>query len=120
MYIPRSALLAALALTFALVGPAAAAEDPAHAGHGGEAPHRLQLDDGKQWATDAPLRQGMGALNQAMAAALPRIHKNRFTAAETMHGKTGQPRHAGALRVLQALQDYGEYFDHPGWKPVRG
>lgn|SRR5574338_273260 len=156
-----SALLAALVFTAVAAGPIAAAEGDAHPAHGRDEVPRLQLNDGKKWATDAPLRQAMTTLNQALAGALPRIHKNRFApadydalaktvddqvafvvancklepqadamlhrviaellaGAEAMQGKTGQPRHAGALRVQGALQDYGEYFQHPGWKPVRG
>ena len=158
-----SAVLAALALvlTVAAAGPVAAAENHTHPAHPRDDAPRLQLDDGKKWATDAPLRQGMATLNQAMAEALPRIHKNHFTPADyealaktvdaqvafmvancklepradamlhqviaellagagTMQSETGQPRHDGAQRVLRALQDYGEYFQHPGWKPVRG
>lgn len=26
---------------------------------------------------------------------------------------------AGVARVVRALDDYGTYFDHPGWKPIR-
>lgn len=33
-----------------------------------------------------------------------------------MKEKTGQEQ--GALKVVQALNAYGQYFDHPGWKPL--
>lgn len=38
---------------------------------------------------------------------------------EAMAGKSkgGDPRR-GAAKVLGALEDYGRYFDHPGWKPM--
>lgn len=39
--------------------------------------------------------------------------------ASAMAGKrkdSGQRQ--GAVKVLSALQDYGDYFDHPGWQPV--
>ena len=40
--------------------------------------------------------------------------------AEAMAGKGGTSRHDGAVRVLQALQSYGKYFQHPNWKAARG
>lgn len=33
-----------------------------------------------------------------------------------MKGKTGQEQ--GAIAILQALNAYGDHFDHPGWKPL--
>ncbi|HJW26055.1 MAG TPA: hypothetical protein VJ576_14265 [Rhodocyclaceae bacterium] len=151
-----TALLAAalLALSPALqAGEAASGHDH----HGHAAPQKLQLNAGKPWPTDASLRQAMGNINQAMAEALPRIHKNRFTpgdyqglaakvqgeiayavencrlepeadamlhlviadlagGAEAMAGKGKASGHDGAVKVLAALQSYGRYFDHPGWR----
>ncbi len=43
-----------------------------------------------------------------------------MSGAETMEGKTADPRHDGAVRVLEALKAYGQYFQHPGWKTARG
>lgn len=40
--------------------------------------------------------------------------------AETMEGKTTTPRHDGAVRVVQALKSYGQYFRHPGFKAAGG
>lgn len=39
--------------------------------------------------------------------------------AEVMEGKTASPRHDGAVGVLQALNAYGRYFQHPGWQALR-
>jgi hypothetical protein len=37
-------------------------------------------------------------------------------AAEAMAGKDkAQSRQQGALRLVHALESYGEFFDHPGW-----
>ena len=37
--------------------------------------------------------------------------------AEAMQGKdAGVERRDGAVRVLKALEAYGEHFDHPGWR----
>lgn len=62
---------------------ALAAEDHHH--HHGESAstaQTLQLNAGKKWATDAVLRQSMDDINQAMAKALPLIHKDHFSEAD--------------------------------------
>ncbi len=67
--------IAALAgLCLALAGNAVAATDHHHAGHAHEAPAKLELDRGRPWATDAPLRKGMDALRAAFAERLAAIH----------------------------------------------
>ena len=35
-----------------------------------------------------------------------------------MKGKDAAARKAGAEKVIAALDAYGKYFDHPGWRPV--
>ena len=35
---------------------------------------------------------------------------------EAMKGKEKKSPNAGAGKVVAALNDYGKYFDHPGWK----
>lgn len=37
---------------------------------------------------------------------------------EALEGKQGKEREAGLIKTAQALNTYGKYFDHPGWKPV--
>jgi hypothetical protein len=150
----RAALAAALSVAFA--APAFAATD-AH-DHGVAASAALQLDHGKKWQTDEPLRKGMGNMRAALAAELKTIHANRATAqqyealaaklngevayvvqnckldpradaelhkviaevlggAEAMEGKDPHAdRRAGAVRVAKALNAYGKYFAHPGWR----
>lgn len=150
----KSLLLCLMVWGAALV-PAAAAE---HHHHGGEA--SLYLNQGQKWATDDPLRQGMGHIRAAMAAKLQAIHTKRLSQAEygklaaqleqevggivaacklpeeadamlhlvladlgagadAMAGRTkGSEPRQGALKVLGALEDYGRYFDHPGWQPL--
>ena len=67
--------IAALAgLWLAVVGNAVAATDHQAAGHAHEAPAKLELDHGRPWATDAPLRKGMDALRAAFAGRLAAIH----------------------------------------------
>lgn len=60
----------------------AAAETGAHRHEPGASPSTLKLNDGKKWATDAPLRKGMENIRVAMAAALPAIHTNKLSSAK--------------------------------------
>ena len=69
-------VLLALAAPLAAVQPAAAQHD-----HEAGA-HTLKLDNGKKWSTDAPLRQGMSAIRDAVAADHRAIHTDKETAAQ--------------------------------------
>ncbi|OFZ68936.1 MAG: hypothetical protein A2Z01_00520 [Betaproteobacteria bacterium RBG_16_58_11] len=60
----------------------AAAEIGTHQHEPGASPSMLKLNDGKKWATDAPLRKGMESIRAAMAAALPTIHTNKLSSAK--------------------------------------
>jgi len=73
-------LAALLLVVTAVPGKAAWAAEGHHHHHGesGVAAQQLQLNAGKKWATDAALRQSMDGINQAVAAALPLIHADRF------------------------------------------
>ena len=71
----RNRGIAALAgLWLALAGNAVAATDHHAAGHAHEQAVKLELDRGKPWATDVPLRRGMDALRAAFADRLTAIH----------------------------------------------
>jgi hypothetical protein len=78
-----SSRLAAVLVCLAFaIGPAAAAEHDEHAhGHDASA-HKLELDHGKKWSTDAPLRQGMSAIRDAVSAEHDAIHHNRTSVAK--------------------------------------
>lgn len=79
----KTGLLLALGIAIGLAaGPALAADAHSHSGHAPAAGLELTLNRGKKWATDEPLRQGMGEMRRAMAAALPSIHAGKFTPAE--------------------------------------
>lgn len=80
---PQALALALILAGFTLghAGASLAATGHEH-GHGEGAPPTLQLDAGKRWATDAPLRQAMGTINQRMQQALPAIHENRLPAVQ--------------------------------------
>lgn len=72
-------LAAALALTAAGQAGAQHKHDD-HAAHG-QGATTLQLNAGKKWETDAPLRQSMANIRQTMEASLHDIHENRLAAA---------------------------------------
>jgi hypothetical protein len=75
--------VAALAgLCLVLAGTATAATEPHHAGHAHGPPAKLELDQGKRWATDAPLRKGMEALRAAFAERVAAIHAGTLPAAD--------------------------------------
>lgn len=72
------ALLAGLSLGAAL--PVAAAESHDHQHEA--APEKLQLNQGRKWATDAPLRQAMAAIRADLAGKLQAIHKGSLAKAD--------------------------------------
>jgi hypothetical protein len=65
-------LLAALALP--LTAPAAE-----HHHHSAAAPHKLELNAGQKWETDAALRKGMTAIRTAVAGAMSTAHGGKAT-----------------------------------------
>lgn len=79
-----SSVLHAFLLVAGLSLSAASLAAPAHKhdAHADQAaPTTLQLNAGKKWATDEPLRKSMDNIRQSVAASLPQIHENRLTAA---------------------------------------
>jgi hypothetical protein len=139
--IKQAALAAALTLAFGAPAFAAgetqsfaAGDAHSHEHAAGEA--RLVLNQGKKWQTDAPLRQGMenirsavakGLQNEALAktvetevAGIVQNCKLEPAADEQLHIVIAdllagaEAKDAG--RVKQALNAYGEHFDHAGWK----
>lgn len=81
MFTTKLFSVAALALGLALSGPALAATEHAHGGHGGAA-LELTLNNGQKWPTDEPLRRGMDEMRGAMTGSLGRIHAGQFTSAD--------------------------------------
>lgn len=73
-------LLATAGLALGLATGSLAAD--AHKHDHGAAPAKLELNNGKKWATDAPLRQGMENIRKLMQASLHDIHENRLSAAK--------------------------------------
>ncbi len=149
-------LLTALTVLSLAAVPAFAANNAHEHGHEAHGA-TLQLNAGKKWETDAPLRKAMGEIRQSMASSLHAIHENKFSAqaygglakkvegavgeivancklppaadaqlhivvadllagAEQMAGKA--KRMDGAVKVIGALDNYGKYFDDPGFQPI--
>ena len=71
----------ATALSFGAAVPGIAAESGAHQ-HEGAAIQALKLDAGKKWATDAPLRQGMTEIRNAIATDKDAVHSGKMSAAK--------------------------------------
>ncbi|HEY0825489.1 MAG TPA: hypothetical protein VGD76_17000 [Ramlibacter sp.] len=151
---------AAIAAACAPAAMAAGANPPAAHAHGDAHPAKLQLDHGRKWATDKPLRESMGRIRAAMAPKLPAAHKGTMSAAEyaalaakvegevanivtncklapeadamlhlvladltggtdAMAGRTaGVAAQAGFVQVITAVNEYGRFFEHPGWKNI--
>jgi len=74
----RSLISGLIAFGLALAPTGVVAAEP-HA-HG--ATVKISLDHGKKWPTDEALRRGMGEIRSAMAAALPAIHRDKFSGGE--------------------------------------
>lgn len=73
-------LLAAAGLALGLSAGSLAAD--AHKHEHGAAPAKLELNNGKKWATDAPLRMGMEDIRKLMEASLHAIHEGKLSAAK--------------------------------------
>lgn len=71
---------AAVALVAAAVGPALA-QTAAHS-HDAAAPHKLNLNQGRKWATDEPLRAGMGRIRSLVEPQLGAAHAGKLTTAQ--------------------------------------
>lgn len=75
---PKFLLLAiALALPLTTLAGEAAKHE-----HGAAAHAKLELNAGKKWTTDAPLRQAMNNIRSSVATALPAAHGGKLTPAQ--------------------------------------
>jgi hypothetical protein len=71
---------AAVALVAASVGPILA-QTTAHS-HDAATPHKLTLNQGRKWATDEPLRVGMGRIRGLVEPQLGAAHAGKLTPAQ--------------------------------------
>lgn len=90
----------AMALALIMAAPAArAAATPAHDHAHGAGADALQLDAGKKWASDEPLRIGMERIRDAVEAALPGAHRGSLKPAQyAALGQTVETEVAGIVR----------------------
>lgn len=72
--------IAAAVVTAALSVPAQA-QTSAH-DHSAAAPHKLTLNQGRKWATDEPLRAGMGRIRSLVEPQLGAAHAGKLTPAQ--------------------------------------
>lgn len=73
---------AAAAVTAAALNvPAVAAQTAAH-DHAATTPHKLTLNHGRKWATDEPLRAGMGRIRSLVEPQLGAAHAGKLTPAQ--------------------------------------
>lgn len=75
-----SALISASCLSLLITMPVMAetSEHDAHQ-HEGHAASALSLNQGAKWHSDAPLRQGMQSINDAVINAVPDFHRDALT-----------------------------------------
>ncbi|QLQ34180.1 MAG: hypothetical protein HZT40_11085 [Candidatus Thiothrix singaporensis] len=135
-----------LAASVLLVGAAVFVEHH-WTGHDGHAQHTrhgtMALNNGQRWATDEALRTGMQRIHDAAQQNSPDLAqttrqqtdyliancKLEPQADATLHGIIAQllagadalekdsASAKGMETIRRALQQYPEYFDHPGWQP---
>lgn len=57
-------------------------------------------------------------LAPAADANLHHIVADLIASADAMQGKSATKPAMGAARTIRSVNTYGQYFDHPGWKPL--
>lgn len=57
-------------------------------------------------------------LEPAADANLHLIVAELLAGADAMQGKSKTKPGAGAVKAVRAVNEYGRYFNHPGWKPL--
>jgi hypothetical protein len=72
----------AMALSAAILLPAAGAAAVEHDHGAHDSTATLELNAGAKWQTDPPLRAAMAALRDDVAASMEPIHEKKFTAAQ--------------------------------------
>lgn len=80
MFIQWKKMAATLSVTVLLsMSPGIASAQGHSHSHDAAEPVQLTLNNGKKWATDDNLRQGMGRIRDALATELPTIHSGKAT-----------------------------------------
>jgi len=74
--------IAVMAIAVAAAFSAPALAQTATHDHAAAAPHKLALNEGRKWATDEPLRAGMGRIRGLVGPQLGAAHAGKLTAAQ--------------------------------------
>jgi len=104
------AAMSAVALVAALAGPALA-QTPAHS-HDGAEPHTLSLNQGKKWATDEPLREGMARIRILVEPRLSAAHAGKLTAVQYRQLATQVEAEVGAIVANCKLEPEADAMLH--------
>lgn len=80
MFKTKKQLFATLAMAACLSAGVQLAFAEEHHSHHGAGSAQLALNNGKKWATDDNLRQGMASIRNVLAAELPAIHGGKESA----------------------------------------
>jgi hypothetical protein len=76
-----TAAFVATAFAASLASGPALAQPAAHT-HDADSPHKLSLDQGRKWATDEPLRNGMNRIRALVEPRLSAAHAGKLSAAQ--------------------------------------
>ena len=101
---------AALLLVAWSVGPALA-QTAAHS-HDAAAPHKLSLNQGRKWATDEPLRAGMGRIRGLVEPQLGAAHAGKLTPAQYRELATQVENEVGGIVANCKLEPKADAMLH--------
>lgn len=149
---------AAIMMILLITSSVIAGNDKHH--HHGETMAQLQLNEGKKWEADVPLRMAINKIRESISANHNAIHENRLSTkgyhsrAKIIEGEVSNivkqcklPSEAdeqlhiivaellvgadqmannvnpsksrqGAIKVINALNSYGKYFEDASFKPL--
>lgn len=102
--------VAAAAMAAALSAPALA--QTATHDHGAAAPHKLSLNQGRKWATDEPLRAGMGRIRSLVESQLGAAHADKLTPAQYRELATQVETEVGGIVVNCKLEPKADAMLH--------
>lgn len=94
----RFILSAALAVALGVAAvPASAIEEHAHGAEAQAPAHAITLDQGRRWATDAPLREGMSGIRAALEQKHPEVVANQMSPADYAALGATIEKHVGSI-----------------------
>jgi hypothetical protein len=104
------AALLAMLMAGLLAAPVLA--QPAAHSHEAAAPHKLSLDQGRKWATDAPLREGMARIRGLLAPQLVAAHAGKLDEAGYRELATQVEAQVGAIVAQCKLEPRADAMLH--------